>query len=210
MLEQKAGRLFLVTAPSGAGKSSLVAALLKADPTVHLSISHTTRAPRPGEVDGREYHFVTVETFEAMKEDNAFLEWAYVHGNYYGTSKKWIESELSVGHDVLLEIDWQGALQVKRLFPDVVGVFILPPSVEALRERLNKRATDAPEVIARRLAGAGAEMVHAGQFDYVIINDDFERAKEDLIAIVRASRLSFKTQAVRERETFKHLGIPLI
>ena len=210
MLEQKAGRLFLVTAPSGAGKSSLVAALLKADPTVHLSISHTTRAPRPGEVDGREYHFVTVETFEAMKEDNAFFVCAYVHGNYYGTSKKWIESELSVGHDVLLEIDWQGALQVKRLFPDVVGVFILPPSVEALRERLNKRATDAPEVIARRLAGAGAEMVHAGQFDYVIINDDFERAKEDLIAIVRASRLSFKTQAVRERETFKHLGIPLL
>ena len=210
MLEQKAGRLFLVTAPSGAGKSSLVAALLKADPTVHLSISHTTRGPRRGEVDGREHQFVTVETFEAMKEDNAFLEWAYVHGNYYGTSKKWIESELSVGHDVLLEIDWQGALQVKRLFPDVVGVFILPPSVEALRERLNKRATDAPEVIARRLAGAGAEMVHAGQFDYVIINDDFERAKEDLIAIVRASRLSFKTQAVRERETFKHLGIPLL
>ncbi|HIU74124.1 MAG TPA: guanylate kinase [Candidatus Aphodousia faecipullorum] len=210
MLEQKAGRLFLVTAPSGAGKSSLVSALLKADPTVHLSISHTTRSPRPGEVDGREYHFVTVETFEAMKEDNAFLEWAYVHGNYYGTSKKWIESELAVGHDVLLEIDWQGALQVKRLFPDVVGIFILPPSVEALRERLNKRATDAPEVIARRLAGAGAEMVHAGQFDYVIINDDFERAKDDLIAIVRASRLSFKTQAVRERETFKHLGIPLI
>lgn len=210
MLEQKAGRLFLVTAPSGAGKSSLVSALLKADPTVHLSISHTTRSPRPGEVDGREYHFVTVDTFEAMKEDNAFLEWAYVHGNYYGTSKKWIESELAVGHDVLLEIDWQGALQVKRLFPDVVGIFILPPSVEALRERLNKRATDAPEVIARRLAGAGAEMVHAGQFDYVIINDDFERAKDDLIAIVRASRLSFKTQAVRERETFKHLGIPLI
>ena len=210
MLEQKAGRLFLVTAPSGAGKSSLVSALLEADPTVHLSISHTTRSPRPGEVDGREYHFVTVETFEAMKEDNAFLEWAYVHGNYYGTSKKWIESELAVGHDVLLEIDWQGALQVKRLFPDVVGIFILPPSVEALRERLNKRATDAPEVIARRLAGAGAEMVHAGQFDYVIINDDFERAKDDLIAIVRASRLSFKTQAVRERETFKHLGIPLI
>ena len=177
---------------------------------MHLSISHTTRSPRPGEVDGREYHFVTVETFEAMKEDNAFLEWAYVHGNYYGTSKKWIESELAVGHDVLLEIDWLGALQVKRLFPDVVGIFILPPSVEALRERLNKRATDAPEVIARRLAGAGAEMVHAGQFDYVIINDDFERAKDDLIAIVRASRLSFKTQAVRERETFKHLGIPLI
>lgn len=210
MLDQKAGRLFLVTAPSGAGKSSLVAALLKADPTVHLSISHTTRAPRPGEVNGREYHFVSVEEFEALKEENAFLEWAYVHGNYYGTSKKWIAQELELGHDVLLEIDWQGALKVKRLFPDVVGVFILPPSVEALRARLNKRATDSDEVIARRLAGAGAEMVHAGEFDYVIINDDFERATQDLIAIVRASRLSFKTQAIRERETFKHLGIPLL
>ena len=128
MLDQKAGRLFLVTAPSGAGKSSLVAALLKADPTVHLSISHTTRAPRPGEENGREYHFVSVDDFEKLKEDNAFLEWAYVHGNYYGTSKKWIAEELEKGHDVLLEIDWQGALQVKRLFPDVVGIFILPPS----------------------------------------------------------------------------------
>ncbi|HIU83930.1 MAG TPA: guanylate kinase [Candidatus Aphodousia gallistercoris] len=210
MLDDKAGRLFLVTAPSGAGKSSLVAALLKADPSVHLSISHTTRAPRPGEQDGREYHFVSIETFESMKEDNAFLEWAFVHGNYYGTSKKWLSEQLELGHDVLLEIDWQGALQVKRLFPDVVGIFILPPSVEALKERLTKRATDSPEVIARRLAGAGAEMVHAGQFDFVIINDDFQRATGDLIAIVRASRLTFKTQSIRERETFKHLGIPLL
>ena len=196
MLDQKAGRLFLVTAPSGAGKSSLVAALLKADPSVHLSISHTTRDPRPGEENGREYHFVTIEEFERLKEENAFLEWAYVHGNYYGTSKQWISEELALGHDAI--------------FPDVVGIFILPPSVEALRARLNKRGTDSDEVIARRLAGAGAEMVHAGQFDYVIINDDFDRATEDLIAIVRASRLSFKTQAVRERETFKHLGIPLL
>ena len=210
MLDQKAGRVFLVNPPSGAGQSSFVAAQLKDDETVHLSISQTTRAPRPGEVNGREYHFVSVEEFEALKEENAFLEWAYVHGNYYGTSKKWIAQELELGHDVLLEIDWQGALQVKRLFPDVVGVFILPPSVEALRARLNKRATDSDEVIARRLAGAGAEMVHAGEFDYVIINDDFERATQDLIAIVRASRLSFKTQAIRERETFKHLGIPLL
>ena len=210
MLDDKAGRLFLVTAPSGAGKSSLVAALLKADPSVHLSISHTTRAPRPGEQDGREYHFVSIETFESMKEDNAFLEWAFVYGNYYGTSKKWLSEQLELGHDVLLEIDWQGALQVKRLFPDVVGIFILPPSVEALKERLTKRATDSPEVIARRLAGAGAEMVHAGQFDFVIINDDFQRATGDLIAIVRASRLTFKTQSIRERETFKHLGIPLL
>ncbi len=204
----KAGRLFLVTAPSGAGKSSLVAKLLAADPEVHLSISHTTRAPRPGEVDGREYHFVSIDEFESMKEDDAFLEWAYVHGNYYGTSKKWIDEQLEAGRDVLLEIDWQGALQVKRLFPDVLGIFILPPSVEALRQRLNNRATDSEEVIARRLAGAGTEMVHACEFDYVIINDDFERATQDLIAVVRAARLTFKSQAIREHDTFKHLGIP--
>ena len=209
MLEQKAGRLFLVTAPSGAGKSSLVAALLKADPTVHLSISHTTRQPRPGEVDGREYHFVTIEEFEKMQAENAFLEWAYVHGNYYGTSKAWIQEQLNLGHDVLLEIDWQGALQVEKLYPDVLGVFILPPSVDTLRVRLNKRGTDSDEVIARRLAGAGAEMVHAGKFDYVIINDDFERATADLISVVRASRLTFKSQVIRESETFKRLGIPL-
>ena len=208
MSTTKAGRLFLVTAPSGAGKSSLVAQLLAADPDVHLSISHTTRAPRPGEVNGREYHFVTIEQFEAMREEDAFLEWAYVHGNYYGTSQKWIDEQLSAGRDVLLEIDWQGALQVKRLFPEVLGIFILPPSIEALRQRLNNRATDSEEVIARRLAGAGAEMVHACEFDYVIINDDFERATQDLIAIIRASRLSFKSQVARERETFKHLGIP--
>ncbi len=208
MSNTQAGRLFLVTAPSGAGKSSLVAQLLAADPDVHLSISHTTRAPRLGEVDGVAYHFVSIEDFEAMKEEDAFLEWAYVHGNYYGTSKKWIDEQLAIGNDVLLEIDWQGALQVKRLFPEVVGIFILPPSIDALRHRLNNRATDSDEVIARRLAGAGAEMVHACEFDYVIINDNFERATQDLIAIVRASRLTFKTQVAREHETFKHLGIP--
>lgn len=208
MSQTKAGCLFLVTAPSGAGKSSLVAKLLAADNEVNLSISHTTRGPRPGEVNGREYHFVTVEEFEAMRENNDFLEWAYVHGNYYGTSRKWIEEQLEAGRDVLLEIDWQGALQVKRLFPDVIGIFILPPSVEALRARLNNRATDSEEVIARRLAGAGAEMVHAGQFDYVIINEDFERATQDLIAVVRAARLQFKVQALRSSCTFKRLGIP--
>ena len=180
------------------------------DPEIELSISHTTRAPRPGEVNGREYHFISVNEFEERKARGEFLESALVHGNYYGTSRVWIEQRMAAGKDVLLEIDWQGALQVKRLFPDVVGVFILPPSVDALRARLNKRGTDSDEVIARRLAGAGAEMVHAGEFDYVIINDDFDRATGDLIAIVRASRLSFKTQAIRERETFKHLGIPLL
>lgn len=208
MSQTKAGCLFLVTAPSGAGKSSLVAKLLTADDEINLSISHTTRGPRPGEENGREYHFVTVEEFEAMRENNDFLEWAYVHGNYYGTSRKWIEEQLEAGRDVLLEIDWQGALQVKRLFPDVIGIFILPPSVEALRARLNNRATDSEEVIARRLAGAGAEMVHAGQFDYVIINEDFDRATQDLIAVVRAARLQFKVQALRSSCTFKRLGIP--
>ena len=134
----------------------------------------------------------------------------YFPKKFHATLAPEFAEELEKGHDVLLEIDWQGALQVKRLFPDVVGIFILPPSVDALRARLNKRGTDSDEVIARRLAGAGAEMVHAGEFDYVIINDDFDRATGDLIAVVRASRLSFKTQAVRERETFKHLGIPLL
>ena len=208
MSQTKAGCLFLVTAPSGAGKSSLVAQLLAADNEINLSISHTTRGPRPGEVNGREYHFVTVEEFETMRENNDFLEWAYVHGNYYGTSRKWIEEQLEAGRDVLLEIDWQGALQVKRMFPDVIGIFILPPSVDALRARLNNRATDSEEVIARRLAGAGAEMVHAGQFDYVIINEDFDRATQDLIAVVRAARLQFKVQALRSSCTFKRLGIP--
>lgn len=203
------GHLFLVTAPSGAGKSSLVAALLKTDKSIHLSISHTTRAPRPGELNGREYHFTSIEEFEAMKDKGDFLEWAFVHGNYYGTSKRWILEQLQLGNDVLLEIDWQGALQIKKIFPDVLGVFILPPSVQALKDRLNNRGTDSQEIIQRRLDGAGAEMIHAGKFDYVIINDNFDRACADLVSIVRAARLTFNVQSVRNVDTFRQLGIPV-
>lgn len=201
------GRLFLVTAPSGAGKSSLVTGLLKRDPSIRLSISFTTRQPRPGEVNGREYHFVTIPEFEAMKARGEFLESALVHGNYYGTNRPWIESEMRQGRDVLLEIDWQGAAQVRKRFPGTVGIFILPPSMQALTWRLKHRGTDAPEVIAKRLAGAGGEMAHACEFEYVIINDDFETALKELQAIVTASRLTYGQQAVKRREQFIELGV---
>jgi len=151
-----AGRLFLVTAPSGAGKSSLVNALLKLEPTLKLSISHTTRQPRPGEVNGREYHFVSEHEFLAMRDRGEFLESALVHGNYYGTSRIWIEGQMAQGNDVLLEIDWQGARQVRERFDGTVGIFILPPSIEALEWRLHHRGTDSEQTITRRLLGAGA------------------------------------------------------
>lgn len=203
------GRLFLVTAPSGAGKSTLVNALLAKQPTIKLSISFTTRDPRPGEVNGREYHFVTVEEFETMKARDEFLESALVHGNYYGTNRVWIENEMLKGHDVLLEIDWQGARQVRSKFPDTVGIFILPPSIDTLSARLHKRGTDSEATIARRLLGAGAEIAHAPEFEYVIVNDDFEMALSQLQAIVTASRLTYRHQAVRLREQFIALGVPL-
>ncbi len=207
--KQYSGRLFLVTAPSGAGKSSLVNALLKMEPDIKLSISHTTRAPRPGEENGREYHFVTVEEFEAMKDRGEFLESALVHGNYYGTSRVWIEEQMSVGNDVLLEIDWQGARQVRERFADTVGIFILPPSIEALEWRLHHRGTDSEQTITRRLLGAGAEMAHAPEFEYVIINEDFDVALSQIRAVVIASRLAYGQQAVRHRDTLAALGVPV-
>ncbi len=203
-----AGRLFLVTAPSGAGKSSLVHALLELEPELRLSISHTTRDPRPGEVNGREYHFVSESAFLAMEARGEFLESALVHGNHYGTSRLWIEEEMRAGRDVLLEIDWQGARQVRKVFPGTVGVFILPPSIEALEWRLRHRGTDSPQTITRRLLGAGAEMAHAGEFEFVIINEAFERALTELRAVVTASRLAFAQQALRHRGTFVSLGVP--
>lgn len=202
------GLLFLVSAPSGAGKSSLVHALLEADPAVKLSISYTTRGIRPGEVDGRDYNFITIEEFEARKAKGEFLEWAFVHGNYYGTSRIWIEEQLAAGRDVMLEIDWQGAFQVKKIFPSVISTFILPPSIDALKERLVGRGTDAPEVIAKRLAGAGAEIVHAPQFDYVIINRDFDQAARELQSVITAARLRFATQKARHGVLFAELGVP--
>ena len=206
---QHAGRLFMVTAPSGAGKSSLVNALLAADPAIMLSISHTTRDPRPGEVNGREYHFVSVAEFEERKAHGEFLESALVHGNYYGTSRVWIEEQMAAGRDVLLEIDWQGARQVREKIADIVGIFSLPPSIESLNARLHKRGTDSEAVITRRLMGAGAEIAHAPEFEFVIINDSFETALSQLKAIVTASRLTYRHQAVRHRDQFVSLGVPV-
>lgn len=199
------GNLFVVAAPSGAGKTTLVRLLLEQESSVHLSISYTTRGPRPGEENGREYHFVDNVEFQAMIARHEFLEWAEVHGNFYGTSQKWIADQLAAGHDVLLEIDWQGAQQVRKLFPQAIGIFILPPSMEELTRRLTGRGTDSADVIARRLAAAQAEMRHVGEFDYVIINDQLAQALEDMRAVVRASRLSFGVQRVRHAALFERL-----
>lgn len=192
------GNFFIVSAPSGAGKTSLVKALLAADPGVRLSVSCTTRAPRPGEVDGRDYHFVGRDRFLAMRDAGEFLESAEVHGNLYGTVEAWVRRTRAAGHDVLLEIDWQGAAQVRRLVPDATGVFVLPPSLEALAQRLAGRGTDAPEVIERRLRAARDEIGHVAEFDFVIINKDFDEAARDLQAIVRAARLRLAAQARRQ------------
>lgn len=203
-----AGSLSVVIAPSGAGKSSLVGELLKADDNILLSISHTTRAPRVGEVNGVAYHFTTTNEFLAKRDAGGFIEWAEVHGNYYGTSKDWIMSALTSGKDVLLEIDWQGAQQVRAHFPDMIGIFILPPSMEELSQRLHKRGTDSEEVIAKRLAAAKNEMAHADECEYVIINHLFSTALAQLQQIVGASRLRFASQKARYPEIFAQLVIP--
>lgn len=199
------GNLFIVAAPSGAGKTTLVHLLLENDPQIGVSISHTTRSPRTGEEDGREYHFIDVHAFLEMVGRGDFLEWAEVHGNYYGTSKRWMEEEMSAGRDVLLEIDWQGAQQVRKVFPQAIGVFVLPPSMEVLKARLSGRGTDSADVIARRIAAARDEMRHAGEFDYVIINDDLQQASGDLQSIVRASRLRNENQRQRHASLFASL-----
>lgn len=200
-----AGNLYVVAAPSGAGKTTLVRLLLEAEPAVQLSISFTTRQPRPGEQNGREYHFVETAAFRAMIARQEFLEWAEVHGNFYGTSKKWIADQLAADADVLLEIDWQGAQQVRKLFPAAIGIFILPPSMEELERRLTGRGTDAADVIFRRLAAAQAEMRHVGEFDYVIINNQLEEALLDLRAVVRASRLQCAAQQARHAALFDRM-----
>ena len=197
-----AGNLYVVAAPSGAGKTTLVHLLLEREADVHLSVSFTTRSPRPGERDGRDYHFVDAATFREMIARQEFLEWAEVHGNFYGTSNKWIAEQLAAGHDVLLEIDWQGAQQVRSAFPEAIGIFILPPSMDELTSRLTARGTDSADVIARRLAAAQAEMRHVGEFDYVIINASLEQALDDLRAVVRASRLSLAAQRARHASLF--------
>ena len=199
------GTLFIVTAPSGAGKTTLVSGLLERDPLVRLSVSYTTRAPRTGEVNGQHYHFIDVQGFRALRDKGEFLEWAEVHSNYYGTSKRWLEEQIRAGRDILLEIDWQGAQQVRKVFPKAVGVFILPPSVEELERRLRGRGTDSEDVISRRVLGARGELRHVAEFDYVIINENLPAAIEDLVAVVRASRLRYANQEARQPAFFQYL-----
>jgi guanylate kinase len=204
------GSLFIVAAPSGAGKSTLVNALLAQEPGIKLSISTTTRQPRPGEQDGVHYQFTSADDFVARADRGEFLEWAEVHGNYYGTSRLTVEQEMKNGTDILLEIDWQGARQVKKLFPDAAGIFILPPSIAALEERLHKRGTDEPHIITRRLLAAGGEIAHAPEFEYAIINEEFNVALSELQAIVKATRARFAQQAARNASLFAQLGIHAI
>jgi len=191
------GNLFVVVVPSGAGKTSLVNELLTREPGIRLSISYTTRAPREGESHGREYHFIQRAEFEKMIAAQDFLEHANVFGNYYGTSRRWIEEQLAGDHDVLLEIDWQGAQQVRKLFPHMVGIFIMPPSLKELRRRLTSRGKDSPETIEKRLAGAREDISHVLEFEYIIVNESFDSAATDLHAVVRATRVSRAQQSRR-------------
>jgi len=199
------GNLFIVAAPSGAGKTTLVKMLLERDSGIGLSVSHTTRAPRPGEANGREYHFIDAAAFLAMRSRGDFLESAEVHGNWYGTSRRWIVKQMEAGRDILLEIDWQGAQQVRALFADSIGIFIMPPSVAELERRLRARGHDDEDVIARRVAAARDEMRHVGEFDYVIINSTLPEAIADLETVVRAVRLRTAAQLNRHRALFQFL-----
>jgi guanylate kinase len=202
------GNLFVVAAPSGAGKSSLVKALMELDSHVQPSVSHTTRPPRGQEKHGREYFFVSNQEFDAMVAADAFVEWANVHSQRYGTSKKAIEDRMSQGTDVILEIDFQGAVQIKNIFANAICIFILPPSWEELRSRLERRGEDTPEVIELRLKNAAIEMAQVEKFDFVIINELFDRALFDLKAIVHSQRLKYAAQRRARADTFKALHIP--
>ncbi|CAG1019350.1 guanylate kinase [Burkholderiaceae bacterium] len=201
------GNLFVVAAPSGAGKSSLVKSLLELDSHLVVSISHTTRQPRGQERDGREYHFIDEAAFRAMAAAGEFFEWAEVHGNLYGTSRKEVQSRVASGQDVVLEIDWQGALQIKQLFPNAVLIFILPPSYEELAQRLNRRGEDKPEVISQRLVNARLEVAQAKHFDFVIINALFETAVFDLKTVVHSQRLKYLAQLRSKPAVFKALDL---
>lgn len=202
------GNLIVISAPSGAGKTSLVHALLEINPKIKLSISYTTRNPRPGEHDGRDYNFVDRNTFLAMANKGEFLESAEVYGNLYGTSQTWINQEIGKGHDILLEIDWQGAEQVRRLFPNCITVFILPPSMETLEQRLKGRGKDDAEVIAKRMAAAREDIAHVFEFDYVIINDNLNEALRQLNAVVLSAGLRCETQVARHQSLINQLQNP--
>jgi guanylate kinase len=195
-----------VTAPSGAGKTTLVRELLWRDPNLRLSVSYTTRAPREGEEDGREYHFIETGRFLEMRDAGGFAEWAEVHGNYYGTSRDWLAEQLGGGRDTMLEIDWQGARQVREAFPGSVSVFVMPPSLGELEARLRKRGTDSEETIALRLQAALGEMRHVGEFAYVIINNCLEDATAELAAVLQAARLRYANQRKRYPQYFSFLA----
>ncbi|MEN9774635.1 MAG: hypothetical protein RL322_1705 [Pseudomonadota bacterium] len=201
------GSLFVIVAPSGAGKTSLVRALLERDPSIGLSVSYTTRSARNGEIDGVHYHFIDEAEFFQRREAGEFLEWAHVHGNFYGTSRAWIEATTQGGKDLILEIDCQGALQVRKLYPEAVAIFIAPPSLAELERRLRARAQDSDAVIAARMTAARTELSQAEKFEYVIINQDFATAVEQLNAVVRAARLRFSRQHARHPGIFAALGI---
>jgi guanylate kinase len=202
------GSLFVISAPSGAGKTSLVHALLATNPLIDLSVSYTTRAPREGEVNGAAYHFVSRETFAAMAGRGEFLESAEVYGNFYGTSQKWIAEENAKDRDILLEIDWQGAEQVRRIFPDCISIFILPPSIKALEQRLRGRGTDPDDIINRRMSAASEDVAHVAEFDYVIINDNLNEALHEFNAVVLAARLRCSKQATRHQDLINQLQNP--
>lgn len=205
-MTKMAGCLFIISAPSGTGKTSLVRALLQSDLNLSLSISHTTRPPRSGEINGRDYHFVDEEIFRKMLTNGEFVESAEVYGNLYGTSQKWIDSAIASGQDILLEIDCQGAKQIQRIFPESIGIFILPPSADSLASRLKTRAQDNPGIIQKRLAAAREEVSHITEFDYVIINDRLEDALNDLICIVRAEHLKKTRQMIKYHALISRLS----
>ncbi|MBS0484078.1 MAG: guanylate kinase [Proteobacteria bacterium] len=203
---QTAGCLFIISAPSGAGKTSLVRALLQSDLNLSLSISHTTRPPRTGEINGCDYHFVAVETFKQMLLKGEFIESAEVYGNFYGTSQQWINQAIASGQDILLEIDCQGARQIQQIFPQAVSVFILPPSADTLAARLKSRAQDDAGVIQKRLAAAREEISHIAEFDYIIINNQLDEALSDLICVIKAERLKKERQIAKHRKLINELS----
>jgi guanylate kinase len=202
------GNLFIISAPSGAGKTSLVQALLNINPQIDMSVSYTTREPRIGERDGKDYHFVSRENFLAMAERGEFLESAEIYGNLYGTSQTWISHETSRGRDILLEIDWQGAAQIRRMFPECISVFILPPSKQALEDRLKKRGKDNDVVIAKRMASVKQEVAHIAEFDYVIINDNLNEALRELNAVVLSAKLRRERQMALHQDLINQLQNP--
>jgi guanylate kinase len=199
------GNLFIISAPSGAGKSTLINALLKQDADMQLSVSHTTRSPRPGETNGVQYHFTDVSSFKQLIAEDQFIEWAEVFGNYYGTSKAALADKLAQGIDVFLDIDWQGARQIKQQLPFVTSIFILPPSVGALEQRLNQRGQDSAEVIAGRMAKARDEISHANEYDYWVVNDDLELAVQQFSGIIQSQRLKQQKQAIRQHKLLSGL-----